>query len=194
MPWSTPTIVFLIVSALRGVNSGSLAEAASAEFLRRALMPPAAVAIVMGPPAVHWPSAAELASPVSAPPAPSSTPLASQASETEARAKAADSGDPLKEKTAELSESEWRKRMAVAREQLESDRLLAEAMQGRVNGLTTDVMNRDDPAQRAELVKQKARATAELDRLTRQIDADTRAIASIEDEARRKGIPPGWIR
>ena len=40
----------------------------------------------------------------------------------------------------------------------------------------------------------RSRALAELDRLTLQIEKDKLAIAAIEEDARKKGIPPGWIR
>ena len=45
-----------------------------------------------------------------------------------------------------------------------------------------------------ELLKQRSRALAELDRLTVQIEKDKLTIAAIEEDARKKGIPPGWIR
>jgi len=35
---------------------------------------------------------------------------------------------------------------------------------------------------------------AELDRLKKQLLADKKAIADLEEEARRAGVPPGWLR
>ena len=84
--------------------------------------------------------------------------------------------------------------MTAARNALERDQVLAEAMQGRVNGLTNEMLSRDDPQQREELSRTRSRALAELDRLTLQIEKDKLAIAAIEEDARKKGIPPGWIR
>jgi hypothetical protein len=92
------------------------------------------------------------------------------------------------------TESEWRERALAARAALERDEVLHDAMQSRVNALTNDVTSRDDPAQRAELVKQRARALSEFDRLTLQVEKDKLAIAALEEEARKKGVPPGWIR
>jgi hypothetical protein len=34
----------------------------------------------------------------------------------------------------------------------------------------------------------------ELDRLKKQIDATKKAIADLEEEARRANVPPGWLR
>jgi t-SNARE complex subunit (syntaxin) len=84
--------------------------------------------------------------------------------------------------------------MADARGALERDELLVEGMQSRVNALQTDVINRDDPAQQAQLRVQLQRAIDELARLQKTVDADRKAIETIQTEARRKGVPPGWIR
>ena len=45
--------------------------------------------------------------------------------------------------------SEWRRRMAEARDEVERSRTLADALQSRINALTADFSARDDPAQRA---------------------------------------------
>jgi hypothetical protein len=68
------------------------------------------------------------------------------------------------------------------------------ALDNRVTTLTRDVVNRDDPAQRAVLIKERLRALEELDLMRKQIVADNEAIALIEEEARKAGVPPGWIR
>jgi hypothetical protein len=88
----------------------------------------------------------------------------------------------------------WHDQMAQARQALDRDRMMAEAMQGRINSLTTDFVNRDDPAQRAVVETNRQKALAELDRLQKQIVADEKAIAGIQQDAHRQGVPPGWIR
>ena len=67
-------------------------------------------------------------------------------------------------------------------------------MQSRINALTTDFVNRDDPAQRAVIADDRQKAIAELERLARANVDGTKAIADIEEEARRAGVPPGWLR
>jgi hypothetical protein len=91
-------------------------------------------------------------------------------------------------------EKQWRDRMAGARQALERDQLLLAAIQSRINSLNTDIVNRDDPAQQAELRQQLQRVQAEQQRLQTQVAADQKAIDAIVLEARRAGVPPGWIR
>ena len=91
-------------------------------------------------------------------------------------------------------ETWWRARMTQARAALDRDRILFAALENRVSTLTRDVVNRDDPAQRAVLAAERIRALEELELMRKQIVADTDAIAAIEEEARRAGVPPGWIR
>ena len=74
------------------------------------------------------------------------------------------------------------------------DRVMVTALESRVAALTTDVTNRDDPAQRAVLMNERVRVLAELDRMRDQVAADVTAIAAIEEDARKSGVPPGWIR
>jgi hypothetical protein len=91
-------------------------------------------------------------------------------------------------------ESYWRKRMDMLRMQLERDRVLAQALQTRVNALTTDFVNQDDPAQRSRVALDKEKTLAELERTKKAVEAGTKAIADLEEEARRASVPPGWLR
>jgi hypothetical protein len=88
----------------------------------------------------------------------------------------------------------WSGRMKGAREAIDRDQTLADAMQSRINALATDFVNRDDPAQRSVIERDRQRALTELDRLKKQIVADRKAVADLEEEARRAGVPPGWLR
>lgn len=91
-------------------------------------------------------------------------------------------------------ETYWRNRITTARQALDRSRVYADAMQTRINSLTTDFVNRDDPAQRAVIGADRQRALGELDSLKKQIEQLTKDIAAIEEEARRAGAPPGWLR
>ena len=92
------------------------------------------------------------------------------------------------------SEAEWRKRIATARETLSRSQIFAEALQSRINALTTDFVNRDDPAQRAVIEGERLKALAELDRVKLEIQQQQKAITDIQEEARRAGVPAGWVR
>jgi hypothetical protein len=84
--------------------------------------------------------------------------------------------------------------MRALTEQLERDRLYAEAIQTRINSLTADFSAKDDPVQRALISEDREKAVAELSRLRKQIDEDKDAIGSLEEEARHASVPPGWLR
>lgn len=88
----------------------------------------------------------------------------------------------------------WKGRMTSAREQLERSKTFADALQSRVSALTQDFVNRDDPAQQRVIAQNRVKAVAELERVQREIASQTKAIAAIEDEARKSGVPPGWLR
>lgn len=91
-------------------------------------------------------------------------------------------------------EKTWRARMAKARDDLQRSQLFLASLQSRINALTTDFTARDDPAQRALLATERQKALAELDRVRRDVDEQTKAIAAIQEEARRAGVPAGWVR
>jgi len=69
-----------------------------------------------------------------------------------------------------------------------------EAIQTRVNALSTDFVNRDDPIQRAGIERDRQKAMAEMDRLKKSVEDTKKGIADLEEEARRAGVPPGWLR
>lgn len=88
----------------------------------------------------------------------------------------------------------WAGRMKTAREQLQRTQLFADSLQTRINSLWTDFVNRDDPAQKAKLEQDRNTALAELERVKKEIAEQTKKIGDIEDEARRAGVPAGWLR
>jgi hypothetical protein len=88
----------------------------------------------------------------------------------------------------------WSGRIKTARDQLQRMQIFSDSVQTRINSLTTDFVNRDDPAQRAKIETDRQAALAELERLKKDIEEKNKEIAAIEDEARRAGVPPGWLR
>jgi len=97
-------------------------------------------------------------------------------------------------KPPESDEATWRNRMAQAREAQRRAEAFADALQSRINALTTDVVNRDDPYQRAKIADDRLKALAELQRVQGEITQAKKDISDIEEEARKAGVPPGWIR
>ncbi len=92
------------------------------------------------------------------------------------------------------TESYWRERMAGARQQRDRNSVYMDALQSRINALWADFTARDDPAQRAVIAVERQRALDELERLKLEQANLDKQILDIEEDARREGIPPGWIR
>ena len=89
----------------------------------------------------------------------------------------------------------WAGRLKALQDALSRDQTYADAMQTRINALTTDFVNRDDPAQRA-VIETRSPEGARRARSPEQERRRTtkKAIADLEEEARRAGVPPGWLR
>ena len=120
-----------------------------------------------------------------------STPAAATQSSppaAEAPAAAPAAEDPKK------TEKYWRDRVTSARTTLDRDKVLVDAVQSRINALTTDFVNTSDPAQRALVEANRNTAIAELERLNKDIAAQTKAVGDIQEEARKASIPAGWLR
>jgi hypothetical protein len=128
--------------------------------------------------------------PASAPAAPAGAeqPAASGAQKPAAAEAAKPAGDATKD------EKYWRDRLATAQENLRRNEAFADALQTRINTLATDFANRDDPYQRARIGEDRQKAIAELGRVKNDVEQSKKQIADIEEEARKAGVPPGWLR
>ena len=104
------------------------------------------------------------------------------------------SSDKDKDKDPNKDPAFWSGRLKTAQSKLDQDQAYAEAMQTRINALTTDAVNRDDPIQRSKLERDRVKALADLAQLKKSIDDDKKAIAAVHEDARRAGVPPGWLR
>ena len=91
-------------------------------------------------------------------------------------------------------EKYWRGRITAARTALQRSQAFADALQSHINGLYAEFTAMGDPIQRAGIEKKRNEAIAELDRVKGDIAQQTKAIAAIEEEARRASIPSGWLR
>ncbi len=116
---------------------------------------------------------------------PEATPAASSAPKPAANDPAKDAGN---------QEAAWRKRITDAREEVRRNEMFAEALQTRINSLGRDALSRDDYAQKARITAERKEAVAELARVKQAIEGGRKQIADIEEEARKAGVPPGWLR
>lgn len=88
----------------------------------------------------------------------------------------------------------WQQRITTVRDELKRNEMFVDAMQTKINSLSADFAARDDPYQRARVGEERTKAIAEMDRAKAEIEEQKKKIAAIEDEARRAGVPPGWVR
>ena len=183
--WHTPTAVLWILTWLASPPA-SLGEASLKESIRRQATPKASASLTnLGREQEPPPAAAVSGIPANEPPAAA----AGAPAGAEAQAKAGDQAkDPAKD------EQWWRARMNNAKAAIERDNLLIDALQSRINALQADVVNIDDPVQQGKARQNLGKALGELDAMKEKRNADTKAIAAIQDEARRASVPPGWIR
>ena len=91
-------------------------------------------------------------------------------------------------------ESFWRGQIESARENLRRANLMVAALQNRVDGLWAEFTARDDPFQRAKIEEDRTEALGELQATQAEIERLEEEIGSIQEEARRASVPPGWLR
>jgi hypothetical protein len=128
--------------------------------------------------------------PAPPPPAP-----ASAATGAPATAAAAGSTSTAAETPGETrDQAYWSGRIGEARSQLDRNRVFATALQNRIDMLWVDFVNRDNPVERGAIERDRNAALADLERLKKEMDEQSKAIAAIEEEARRAGVPPAWLR
>lgn len=95
---------------------------------------------------------------------------------------------------AKQDQAYWQNRIKDARDQVQRSQLFADSLQTRINSLWTDFVNRDNPVEKAKLEQDRNAALAELEKVKKDIEEQQKKITAIEDEARRAGVPPGWLR
>jgi hypothetical protein len=102
---------------------------------------------------------------------------------------------------ARKDEAYWKDRMRAARFTLDADRTFLGAaitreseLAKRLNRNTEDALYVRDRRVRTEIEAQWQAAVTEVSRLKAAVDVGRLAIASLEDEARRANVPPGWLR
>jgi len=114
---------------------------------------------------------------------------------------AAAAAEPAPETPAEQEPQEqvkdekyWRDRITQTRQAMARAEIMRSALEARINALQTDFVNRDDPAQKAVIAQDRQKAIDEMARTTAEIDNLKKEIADIQAEARKAGVPPGWVR
>ena len=91
-------------------------------------------------------------------------------------------------------EAYWQNRISAALAAKERAELMSAALQNRVDGLLAEFTAVDDPAQRSLVAQERTEALEELDRTNEEIEQLDQDVQDIQEEARRAGVPPGWLR
>jgi hypothetical protein len=129
-----------------------------------------------------------------APAAPAPAPAQPAAAAKPADAAKADAPKPASPEDPKKDEKYWKDRITAARDTATHDKVLLDALQSRVNALSADFVNTSDPAQRAVVEENRKTALNEMDRLTKDLAKQTKAVTDIQEEARKASVPPGWLR
>ena len=179
-------IVAALIAAATPLTAQNLADVARAEEARRKAVGGKVKVYtnetLRGADGGEAPSAPRTQAPVAAP---AGTPNPAAAAGAKPVAPAAD---------APKDEKFWRDRLAAARDAVRRSQTFADALQSQVSGLYTEFVNMSDPAQRAVIEQKRLAAIAEQDRVKADLAKQTKALADIEDEARRANVPAGWLR
>jgi len=120
-------------------------------------------------------------------------PAEGQAAPPADNAEKADDGQP-KAEAQPNDEQIWRQKMADARTALERSESYLDALQSKINGLWAEFTARDNPVERERIEADRKKALAEFDRVKAEIEDHKKAIADLEEQARRANVPPGWLR
>ena len=125
-------------------------------------------------------------------PAPVSTPQAATPAVPSSPSGVSPAEDKAKEPVKD--EASWRQRIQAERDALERAKTFAAALQSQINGLYGEFTACQAPPQCNEIAAKRQKSLAELDRVKKEVEQHTKAINDIQEEARRAGVPAGWVR
>jgi len=184
---SAGTAVLILSSSAARLGAQSLADVAKKEEERRKSTPQ--------PAKVYTNKDLNPAPAGSSAPVPAGKDAKDSAASKDAAKDAKDGkGGDAKDSGGTKDQKYWSDKMKSLREQLDRDQTFLDAIQNKINSLTTDFVNRDDPAQRNVIERDRQKALGELGRLQKAIVDDKKAITDLEEDARRAGVSPGWLR
>jgi hypothetical protein len=91
-------------------------------------------------------------------------------------------------------EAYWRARVAPIKQRIRDNTSKRDTLKLRINDLGADMSGYIGDARRGGVETERQRLVTELRTLDESVDADTHAVAAIEEEGRRAGALPGWFR
>jgi hypothetical protein len=102
--------------------------------------------------------------------------------------------DKAKQDEPKKDEAYWRDRIKAERDALARAETFAGALQSQINGLYGEFTACQAPPQCNEISAKRQKSIGELDRVKKEIADHMKGIADIQEEARRAGVPAGWVR
>ena len=175
-------VIPLALALQAGVSAQSLADVAKAEEARRKTIKPGAK-VYTNEDLGRTPSTSAAPTQPAAAPGTAAKPGAPAAKPGEEKPV-----DPTK------TQAHWKERATTIQQSLSRNKLLLDALQSQVNSLNAEFVTMDDPGQRELLQARLQRATGELQRVQQDIEKQTKAASDLQDEARKAGVPAGWVR
>jgi len=88
----------------------------------------------------------------------------------------------------------WSKRATDLQNALSRNETFAVALQSRINALANEYTNQGDGVRQQAIAVERQKALADLDSLNKEIADGRKAITDLQEEARRSGVPAGWLR
>jgi hypothetical protein len=168
----------------------TMADVARKEEARRqAVKTPARVYTIQD---VQRANGADPTAPVSAPPGGTAAPAASAVSAPGAAAVALP--EPSQTEPATRDEAYWRGQFASAREKLERSTAYTNALKTQYSVLANRFVTLSDASERGAVAAEMQKAEAEITRLQEEGGQQAKDLADLEEQARRAGVPAGWIR
>ena len=106
------------------------------------------------------------------------------------------SEQPAGSETAPHDENYWRAEATRRREAVKVADSRVQMLEAQVAGLRSDMSptNTQDPNRLQNQDRELRQAQDNLETARRDLDAARQALANLDDEARRAGVPPGWVR
>jgi len=177
--WPVAIAVTILISAAAPIRAQSLADVARQEEARRKqIKQPAKVYTNK--------DLVSVAAPAPAPQTASSATPGTDAASKDGGKRAA--GDPLekdpKDPGAAKDQEYWSKRMKALTEKIDTDQTSTEALRTRIGTMTAAGV----------IGPELQKVVDELDHLTQAIESGKKAVADLQEEARRAAVPPGWLR
>lgn len=105
-----------------------------------------------------------------------------------------DAGSKTKQPDDGQDEAAWRDRIKTERDALARAEIFAEALQSQINGLYAEFTACQAPPQCSEISARRQKSIGELDRVKKEVGQHKKAIDDIQEEARKAGVPAGWVR